>query len=133
MSHAADIRTSRQPRVSQARLWLVLLLPPMAWLAQTFTSGLIASSYCGGGRQGVARIAMLIIAAVALVTSGTATFSAYGAWQAVVSQGLLTSEGYDREELMALGSLFLGLVFTVAVMWTGLPPAVLSNICGIQR
>jgi hypothetical protein len=101
----------------------------VAWVAHGLLSVLIAQATCPEGVPDSARrwLALLTLAALVLaVVGGVVT---YLNWRRLAEQPRVTrAEGRGREEFLALGGIFISVVFIIALIWGGLP-LVLLDVC----
>jgi hypothetical protein len=122
-----------RPPISNKRLWFGVLAAAVAWAGQNFLSVWITTEACQGQWRGTAHLllTLLTLAALALAVAGSVV--TYRNWQRRSTQTSLThAEGRDREEFVALSGIFVSIIFTIGILWSGLPP-VLLNLCEVIR
>jgi hypothetical protein len=73
-------------------------------------------------------LGVLSLTALGFCVAGT--WVALAAWRRVADHARIErSEGRSRAEMMSLGGVALGLVFTLATIWNGLPVLLVSHLC----
>ena len=129
MAHPA---ASATPHVSEKRLWFGIFAGPAAWAVHGLTGVILSSNACEGDIShhllavrwalGVVTIALLAVAVAGAVV-------AYHSWTILSGhRKVIGSEAPGRQEYMALIGLFSSVVFTLGLVWGGLP-TLLVDLC----
>lgn len=125
--------STEMKRVPQWRLWFGLAAPVIAWTIHGLTSVIVAASACGSAWLAVARGVLIAVSLGALATSIAGGLVAFGTWRRLASARLTRTEAKSREEMMALGGIWVGVVFTLGILWGGLPAVLLVDVCEVLR
>jgi hypothetical protein len=109
-----------------ARLWFGILAGPVAWVLQLSISYPLAQLSCHAEFRGQHPIALEVIAAAALLLTGSGAMTAWRAFEAVPAGASGTGgRSIDRARFMAgLGLLFTAL-FAMVVIATAIPTWIL--------
>jgi hypothetical protein len=114
--------------------WFALAAPPLVWSAHELSSMYLTFDRCAFGRPDAARSGLLVVTAIALSVDMAALTAGYWQLKALLAgRSWLELEGRSRGEMLALASVFLGLVFTVAIFWAALPAVLLRDVCEARQ
>lgn len=132
----ADPNISTEPHSpARRRLWFALIAPGAAWALHEMLCSFVAALACERHHSSaVARGLVLAITLVALAFTVGGGVLGYRLWQTLSEQEPLRhAEGQGAEQMLAMGAIFLGVVFTLGVLWGGLPSLMFSNLCEAHR
>lgn len=116
-----------------ATSWLPLIAPIAAWSAQELVSFYVTAVGCERAHASTLRALLIGIAVLALATTVFGTLAGYRNFRSIAAEeSIARDEGREREEMVALVSVLLGIVLTLAVVWGALPPLLVSNMCGAR-
>lgn len=119
---------------TEKRIWFALAVPAVAWSVQEIASAVVAHAACAEHAAGVGRAVLVGISVVALGLSLAAVAVGYGRFRALGADGAeMQTDRREREQMMALASVLVGVVLTVGVVWTALPTVLVSSVCGSKR
>jgi hypothetical protein len=111
-----------------------LIAPVVAWLLQHLLNYCTSTMLCSGHRPGLARGIVIAIDLAALTVCAAAGVSGYKNFRHVAGTTPLTEDtAQDHDELLAIMSVFLGVIGVIAVFWGMWPALVLSNVCGARQ
>ena len=130
---AVDTRELPPAGPSDSALWFGLLGPAAAWALQLVVCTIVTTDTCNRGHSAAARIAGGVVTIVSLVVAVAGGLVAAAAWRSTRSESLPRTDAPGREEMMALGGVALGSVFTLGLIWAGLVFLLMSNLCGVVR
>ncbi len=125
----ASETTSRQPRISEKRLWFSLWGSLIAWITLFFAEIVITWQAClhheqfGGASSHPAFLILAIIIFFALLAIALlAGFLAYRAWRSWAGPGkFFYAEAEDRREYMSMVGVLMTIIMSVGIIWLGLP------------
>jgi hypothetical protein len=113
-----------------ARQWFALAAPAVVWSAHELSSSYLSYALCRDGRPGAARVALLGVTFAALAIALTGAVIGRRELRSLAGDSRAENrEGRGREELLALASVSLAVLFTLAIVWAGLPPLLLRDLC----
>ncbi len=135
-----ETTVERPPRIPAAKLWFGATGGAVAWALQGFTCFMMAVQACktGVGTWGpLSPVAVrILIGGVSLAYLAVALLSSwvsYKNWRRLADErSLMHTEAYGREEYMALAGIFVGLIASVGLIWSGIAP-IFCNVCDIYR
>lgn len=114
--------------------WYALVGPAFAWSAQELSSTVVSAEACIHGQPALGRAVLVAIGLVALGVTTSAGLIGYRRWQRVSGdERLVTDEGRERSDMLALVSVVLSVVLTLAVLWCALPALMVADLCGARR
>ncbi len=117
--------------VQRWRLWYGVMVPPLAWGAQSLFGVLLTGGVCDGGGARTALIASGIIGLALAISGGLV---GYLTWRQLEPGGrFLVAEGRERVQMMSLMGVYSGVVFSIAAVWAGLPSLMLLRLCEAVR
>lgn len=115
----------------------LFLAGPSIWMAHFFAVYLVAEAMCAVGADAevlslpLLSAATLLATALAVVAAGVTTLLAYRRWRRTArashvadKQSPETQGGHDEQ--IALAGFLLGILFIVAILFVGMPAAVLD-------
>lgn len=115
-----------------SRQWFALLAAPCAWALQGLLGWFVASSGCGHAismprwlSDAGVRGAETIITAGALLLALAGVRVAFAAWRAFSQPNATPMQGRGRMEFIATAALLISLVFTLGIVWAGIPTFIL--------
>lgn len=119
--------------VDARSLWFALLAPPAAWAVQGLLGWFFGERVCGAMTPGAVRLTVLAITVAALAVSLACAARGWRTWRlSSAVEDPTAADAHDRVEFMALGGLFISVVFTIGILWSGLSSAFLKE-CGRMR
>jgi hypothetical protein len=121
--------------VQRWRLWYGVLVPPLAWGAQSIFGVLLTGGVCdGGGPHPGARTALIAAGIIGLALAISGGLVGYRTWRQLEPDGrFLHAEGRERVQMLSLMGVYSGVVFSIAALWAGLPPLMLLRLCEAVR
>jgi hypothetical protein len=127
--------SQHEPRRTPASLWFGVIAPPLAWATQGLASVILALHACHHPEgYSLARSGLVALALLALAFTVSGGTTGWRAWRRLAQQRtLMGAEGQSRVELMAIGGVFLGVTFTLAVLWAGVPTLMVLKVCEAAR
>jgi hypothetical protein len=114
--------------------WFALTAPVLAWFSQHLVNYYTSSVACDYHRPGLARALVIGVDLVALGVSVSAGIAGYRSFRRIAGKAHLgEDEARDHDELLAVMSVFLGVIGTVGIFWGLWPALLLSNVCGARQ
>lgn len=114
--------------------WFALTAPVTAWFLQHLVNYYTSTVACDYHRPALARGLVIAVDLLALGVSVAAGVAGYRSFRRIAGNARLRDdEARHHEELLAVMSLFLGVVATVGVFWGLWPALLLSNACGARQ
>lgn len=125
---------------SDRRLWYGLAAPIAAWVVEGMASFVFSDYACEGGKpfphsfsRTTVVAALIVLAAVMLAIAISAGVVAWRTWRSLSrTPKVSAAEGRGRGEFMALTGLFISVVFSIAIVWSGLAPMIVGP-CTVSR
>lgn len=118
MDAKAETQKEFSEKSGQLRLWIGLLLPPVAWALQLQTLYMLAQYVCANGNPLTFHLASII----ALILSLLGGFVAWRSWQQTGANEPAKSPGpLPRSRFMAALGVLTGMLFTVVIFAQWLP------------
>lgn len=132
----AGISSPPSHHVSQRSLWFGFSAAAAAWAVHGFVWEMITSQSCqnGAGNWGPfspAGVRWLLagVTAILLAVAIYAGVTSFHNWQHLSRQrDLLHAEGRGREQFMAIGGVLISILFSIGIIWAGLP-LIMLGIC----
>ena len=119
----------------QPRLWYGFAAAPIAWTIQGAMGVIVSAQFCPTGlpnwgilgQNGVrAAIGLVTLVLLAIAVSGIVV--SYNNWHRLNGpREFAHAEGITREAFMSLGGILISSVFTVALVWAGIPIVMLEQ------
>jgi hypothetical protein len=113
--------------------WLLLLAGPVLWALHFMAVYLVAEAACSAGDStaevlGLPWLSFVTVVATVVAAAATLILSvvAWRYWRARTDDPTGWIAGDERNAGLALGGFLLGLMFTVAILFVGLPAAFLD-------
>lgn len=121
-------------RLPQKSLWFGFGAAPIAWAIQGLVGVMVSAQFCPANTPGWAimgetgvRIVLGIITLCLLAVAISAGVTSFRNWRLLAGhRELVHAEGINREAFMSLGGVLISTVFTVALLWAGIPIVMLS-------
>jgi hypothetical protein len=122
-------------QVSGRRLWFGLVTPVAAWVVHWYVAVYIGMFVCRRLESaGLATLFLVLLTLLGLAATLGGGWVALRSWRALADAPKVTeSEAPGREQLMALAGVFVAVVFTLGVIWNGLPAVLLARACEVGR
>ena len=125
---------SQSAAASDPVSWFALVAPVVGWSGQELASFYAAAVACDHGTPALARVLACCITILALAVTLSATAAGYRSFRRISGGARVDrDEGQERREMVALVSVFLGVVLTLAVIWGALPSLLVSSACGARE
>jgi hypothetical protein len=122
-------------RLPSKRLWYGFAAAPSAWALQGIVAVIVSAQFCPAdvpnwgllGQTSVkVALGVLTIALLGVAISGG--WVAFRNWHALAGRREFThAEALSREAFMAMGGILISAVFTVALLWSGIPFLMLNE------
>lgn len=136
----SEMQTWAVPAVSNRRLWFGTAGPIAAWVVEGMTSFVFSDYACDQGkplapamsRGGVVTI-LIVLAVLMLLLALAAGVVSWRSWRELSrAPKVADAEARGRGEFMALSGIFISVVFSIAIVWSGLGPILLGP-CTVSR
>jgi hypothetical protein len=127
-------------RLPQGRLWYGFSAAPAAWAIQGLVGVIVSSQVCpadvsnwGLLGQGGIRLLLGVVTLCALVVAISAGVISFQSWQRLAGgRELIHAPARTREAFMSVGGVLISTVFTLGILWAGIP-LIMLQICARAR
>jgi hypothetical protein len=114
--------------------WIALAAPGVAWALQEMVCSAMTALVCERGRPSLARGMAMAVTLAALVASGWGTAASATAVRRLSSTTPTAGGLADHPaQMVSIAGLALGVVFTLALVWAGLPLLLVSDLCTAEE
>lgn len=125
---------------SDRRLWYGLAAPIAAWVVEGMASFAFSDYACEQGKplppsfsRTTVVTALIVLAAVMLAVAVSAGVVAWRTWRSLSKAPRVSeAEGRGRGEFMSLAGIFISVIFSIAIVWSGLAPMIVGP-CTVSR
>lgn len=125
---------------SDRPLWYGLAAPVAAWVMEGMASFVFSDYACAQGKpflhsfsRTAVVAALIVLAAVMLTIAISAGVVAWRTWRSLSRTAKVSeAEGRGRGEFMALTGIFISVIFSIAIVWSGLAPMIVGP-CTVSR
>ena len=111
------------------RAWALFLAAPVLWALHFLLVYLVGEAACSPAvsepPESAVSIFTVVVTAVAAVATAVVARRGYGRWQTALAAERAGDPDRAPHAVLAFGGFVLGLLFTVGVLFVGLPAAVL--------
>lgn len=126
--------SNRRDPARRFSTWFGLLAPMAAWAVHGLSSFVLSRQACQAGREDLARGLLIALSAAALIVAVAGVVVAFRTWRRIADgQRVSRTDARSRDEMLAFGGVFVGFSFVVGLLWGGLPPLVIADVCEALR